>query len=138
MQILNRKLKVGVIGLGHQSLEDHIPAIKASQDVELTGVVEVALIREAKEETGLDIDVLMPFSVFDYQIETPEKIKDSVQILSQLSGIGQKTAHEMVSCQFFDLEDVVKKGVPGLLNVQGIGKDKAEKIFKEAKKIMKK
>lgn len=35
-----RKLRVGVIGLGHQALEDHIPAIKASQDVELVGVVE--------------------------------------------------------------------------------------------------
>lgn len=35
------KLKVGVVGLGHQSLEDHIPAIKSSPDVELAGVVEV-------------------------------------------------------------------------------------------------
>lgn len=34
------KLKVGVIGLGHQSVEDHIPAIKGSQDAELVGVVE--------------------------------------------------------------------------------------------------
>jgi len=50
--------------------------------------VEVALIREAKEETGLDIDVLMPFSVFDYQIETPEKIKDSVQINFLVKPIG--------------------------------------------------
>jgi len=41
MKILNKKLKVGVIGLGHQSLEDHIPAIKASRDVELMGVVDV-------------------------------------------------------------------------------------------------
>jgi len=38
---LNTKLKVGVVGLGHQSLEDHIPAIKNSPDVELVGVVEV-------------------------------------------------------------------------------------------------
>ncbi|MBI5913186.1 Gfo/Idh/MocA family oxidoreductase [Candidatus Azambacteria bacterium] len=41
MNTLNRKYKAGVIGLGHQSLEDHIPAIKASPDVELVGVVEV-------------------------------------------------------------------------------------------------
>lgn len=38
---LNTKLKVGIIGLGHQSLEDHIPAIKSSQDVELVGIVEI-------------------------------------------------------------------------------------------------
>ncbi len=37
---MKKKMKVGVIGLGHQSLEDHIPAIKSSQDVELVGVVE--------------------------------------------------------------------------------------------------
>lgn len=36
-----KKIKVGVIGLGHQSLEDHIPAIKASQDTSLVGVVDV-------------------------------------------------------------------------------------------------
>ena len=40
MQTSNTKLKVGVIGLGHQSLEDHIPAIKSSPDIELVGVVE--------------------------------------------------------------------------------------------------
>lgn len=41
MTVPNTKLKVGVIGLGHQSLEDHIPAIKSSQDVELIGIVEI-------------------------------------------------------------------------------------------------
>lgn len=35
-----QKLKVGVIGLGHQSLEDHIPAILASQDTELVAVAD--------------------------------------------------------------------------------------------------
>jgi predicted dehydrogenase len=41
MQNYNSKLKVGVVGLGHQALEDHIPAIKVSPDVELVGVVEI-------------------------------------------------------------------------------------------------
>ncbi len=36
-----KKLKVGVIGLGHQSLDDHIPAIFASTDVELVAVADV-------------------------------------------------------------------------------------------------
>ncbi len=35
------KLQVGIVGLGHQSTEDHIPAVKASPDVELVAVVEV-------------------------------------------------------------------------------------------------
>lgn len=34
------KLKVGVIGLGKQALVDHIPAIKESIDVELSGVAD--------------------------------------------------------------------------------------------------
>ncbi|MEI8328160.1 MAG: Gfo/Idh/MocA family oxidoreductase [Candidatus Taylorbacteria bacterium] len=40
MQI-HKQLKIGVVGLGHQSIEDHIPAIKASKEVKLVGVVEV-------------------------------------------------------------------------------------------------
>lgn len=38
--VYTNKLKVGIIGLGHQSLEDHIPAINASSDTEIVGVVE--------------------------------------------------------------------------------------------------
>ena len=41
---------------------------------------EQSLIREIKEETGLDVEVIMPFSVFNYQIEKPGEIKDSTQI----------------------------------------------------------
>lgn len=41
MEILNKKLKVAIFGLGHQVLEDHIPAIKESSEVELIGIVEI-------------------------------------------------------------------------------------------------
>ena len=41
---------------------------------------ENSLLREAKEETGLDIKIIMPFFVFDYQIKKPEEIRDSTQI----------------------------------------------------------
>jgi predicted dehydrogenase len=37
---MKKKLKVGVIGLGHQALEDHIPAILLSPDVKLQAVAE--------------------------------------------------------------------------------------------------
>ncbi len=37
----SRKLNVGVIGLGHQSLDDHIPAILASTDVVLVAVSDI-------------------------------------------------------------------------------------------------
>lgn len=39
-----------------------------------------ALLREIKEEAGVKVEVLVPFSVFDYQIEKPEEIRDSTQI----------------------------------------------------------
>lgn len=38
------------------------------------------LIREVKEETGLDIQIIIPTFIFDYQIEKPNEIRDSTQI----------------------------------------------------------
>lgn len=39
-----------------------------------------ALVRELKEEVGLDVEVIQPFSVFEYQIEKPTELRDSTQI----------------------------------------------------------
>jgi len=36
----NKKMRVGIVGLGHQSLEDHIPALKESKDAEIVAVAE--------------------------------------------------------------------------------------------------
>lgn len=41
---------------------------------------EQCLIREIKEETGLEIEILEPISVFDYQSEKEASIKFSTQI----------------------------------------------------------
>ncbi len=41
---------------------------------------ENGLLREVKEETGLDVKIIMPFFVFDYLIEKPEETRDSTQI----------------------------------------------------------
>lgn len=49
---------------------------------------ENSLLREVKEETGLDIKIIMPFFVFDYQIEKPEEILDSTQINFLVKPIG--------------------------------------------------
>lgn len=50
-----------------------------------------ALVREVKEETGLDIVPTMPFSVFCYQIDKGDYVKDSTQInyLVKLSNLEQ-------------------------------------------------
>lgn len=39
-----------------------------------------SLIREVKEETGLDIKIIQPCSVFEYKIEKQTEIRDSTQI----------------------------------------------------------
>ena len=39
-----------------------------------------ALLREIKEETDVDVEIIMPFSVFNYLIEKPGEIRDSTQI----------------------------------------------------------
>lgn len=41
---------------------------------------ETALLREVKEETGLDVEIVSLVSIFDYQIEKPDEIRDSTQI----------------------------------------------------------
>lgn len=38
------------------------------------------LVREIKEEAGLDIEVVQPCSVFEYKIEKPDEVRDSTQI----------------------------------------------------------
>ena len=47
---------------------------------ELLELTEISLIREVKEETNLDVEIIVPISVFDYQIKKPEEIRDSIQI----------------------------------------------------------
>lgn len=51
-----------------------------------------SLLREVKEETGLDIRIIMPFFVFDYQIEKLNEIHDSTQInfLASIKGKNEK------------------------------------------------
>jgi len=58
---------------------------------------EDSLIREVREETGLDVKILMPFSVFDYQIEKPDEIRDSTQVnflVIPVNGKGVKLSGE--------------------------------------------
>lgn len=39
-----------------------------------------SLIREIKEEAGLDVKIIQPCSVFEYKIEKPTEVRDSTQI----------------------------------------------------------
>ena len=57
---------------------------------ELLEPSEDSLMREVREETGLDIKMVMPFSVFDYQIEKPDEIRDSTQINFLVTSVNDK------------------------------------------------
>ena len=49
-----------------------------------------ALLREVKEETGLDVKMIMPTSFFSYQIKKNNEIWDSVQINCLVKPINKK------------------------------------------------
>ena len=47
---------------------------------ELLEPYDKSLLREIKEETGLNVEIVAPISVFDYTIEKADEIRDSTQI----------------------------------------------------------
>lgn len=112
-------MKVGIIGLGHQSLEDHIPAVRASQDVELIGVVEndkkklKSFIKENRDIKGYDnFDDLIKRSKPDFVVIavphylhceiTKKALENKIHVLKEKPfAISIKEARE--------LEDLAKK-----------------------------
>ncbi len=57
------------------------------------------------------------------------------QTLEQLRGVGEKTLAALADAGFKTIEDILKAGPQDLLKVKGIGEKKAEKLFKEARKL---
>lgn len=54
---------------------------------------EASLLREIKEEVGVDVEVIIPVSVFNYQIEKPDEIRDSTQINFLVKIKGDQEVH---------------------------------------------
>jgi len=50
---------------------------------------EDAVAREVKEETGLDVEVVMPINVFEFKVEKPDEIRDATQINFLVKQIGE-------------------------------------------------
>ncbi|MCX5705280.1 MAG: transcription termination factor NusA [Candidatus Omnitrophica bacterium] len=55
--------------------------------------------------------------------------------LSELSGVGEKTAESLKEAGFKSAKDIAKAKIEELTQVKGIGEKKAEKLIEEAKKI---
>jgi 8-oxo-dGTP pyrophosphatase MutT (NUDIX family) len=74
---------------------------------------ESCLMREMKEETGLsNFRIIMPFYVFEYQIEKPEEIRDTTQINFLLKLLGDekiKLSPEHQNFAWISRDDVKKQ-----------------------------
>jgi len=78
---------------------------------ELLESSDASLIREVKEETGIDVEIIMPFSVFDYQIEKEREIRDSTQInflVKPISGADIKLSDEHQNYAWISKEETDK------------------------------
>jgi len=70
-----------------------------------------SLMREIKEETGIDVEIIMPFSVFDYQIEKEKEIHDSTQInflVKPIKGAEVKLSNEHQNHAWISKEEIDK------------------------------
>jgi N utilization substance protein A len=63
-----------------------------------------------------------------------EEKKEAVS-LEQLPGVGEKTLACLKEAGFNTIEDILRRDIKDLLKVKGIGKKRAEKLIKEAKKL---
>lgn len=78
--------------------------------------------------------------------ETPSSKEESVEAkeekgttpLTELSGIGPKTAQALMDSGFDSVEAIANASVEQLIGAKGVGEKTAEKIIKAAKKIIKK
>lgn len=71
-----------------------------------------------------------------------EKKEEKQEVLSisieELPGIGEKTLFNLKEAGLNTIDDVIKAGVEGLVEIKGIGQKKAEKIIEEANNSKKK
>lgn len=58
--------------------------------------------------------------------------------LEELKGVGEKTLAALQAAGFNSLQDIVSRDIKELLEVKGIGEKKAQKLVKDAKKLLKK
>ncbi|MFH1441242.1 MAG: transcription termination factor NusA [Candidatus Omnitrophota bacterium] len=76
------------------------------------------------------------------EAKEPEKQEEKQEVVSsdieELSGIGEKTLLSLKESGLNTIDDILKAGVEGLVEIKGIGQKKAEKIIEEAQNYKKK
>ncbi len=100
-------------------------------------------IRLASQLVGWRLDVFSQTQWAEHAENLPQKAPVQEQdsndgSLADLTGIGDKIIGALVENGFKSLNDIAQSDVSSLAQVKGLGKVKAEKIIKEAKKLSKK
>jgi transcription termination/antitermination protein NusA len=95
-------------------------------------------VRLASRLTGYAIDIrtkaMLAEAVLGGSKVKPQVEKDKFS-LSELSGVGKKTADNLKQAGFKDIKAIASTSIEELIKVQGLGKKTATKLIKQAKKI---
>jgi N utilization substance protein A len=89
-------------------------------------------VRLASRLVGYELDIRTKETK---EIEAKEKAEGEIQ-LTQITGVGQKLLENLKGAGFNTVQDLLKADVDTLLKVKGVGKIKAEKLIKQAKKLV--
>jgi len=100
-------------------------------------------VRLASKLIGWELDIRTKTSMAiekepeEEEKEAKEEKKEKEVLLSELTGVGEKTLNNLKEAGFLTIEDILKTDVETLLKVKGIGQKKAEKLISEARKLTK-
>jgi transcription termination/antitermination protein NusA len=84
-------------------------------------------VRLASELTGRELNI-------KGASEVSKKIKEEISSLSELEGVGKKTAESLAGAGLKTTKKISQSSVEDLIKIPGIGKKTAEKIIKKARK----
>ncbi|MDP8264596.1 MAG: transcription termination factor NusA [Candidatus Aceula lacicola] len=99
-------------------------------------------IRLAGQLLGWQLEVFSEEQWKEHSGKLPEKatesmVKDKGPSVADLSGVGDKVIMALNENKLSTLEQIAKSSVEDLSQIKGLGKVKAEKMIKEAKKLIK-
>jgi len=100
-------------------------------------------VRLASKLTGWDLDIRTKEIILAKEqakeetvVQKEEEPKTEGISLDELSGVGEKTKAALIEHGFADVQSVAGSTLEAMVEVKGIGKAKAKKLIKEAKKLL--
>ena len=100
-------------------------------------------VRLASKLTGWDLDIRTKEIILAKEqakeetvVQKEEEPKTEGMSLDELSGVGEKTKAVLIEHGFVDVQSVAGSTLEAMVEVKGIGKAKAKKLIKEAKKLL--